>query len=89
MFCIELEHIYSTVKSRFSVRGIMAIMKNENREAGFGKRLADLRKQRGLTQQLCELVGVHVLAALELRKQPLAANFGSDSEDGTRLRRNG
>lgn len=39
----------------------MTMMKNGNKETGFGKRLADLRKQRGFTQQqLCELVGVHV-----------------------------
>jgi len=57
----RLEYIHSTVKSIFKVRGMMSLMKNENREAGFGKRLAELRKQRGLTQQqLCELVGVHV-----------------------------
>jgi transcriptional regulator with XRE-family HTH domain len=36
-------------------------MKNGQTESSFGKRLADVRKQRGLTQQqLCELVGVHV-----------------------------
>lgn len=40
---------------------MIAIMKNGITEMSFGKRLAELRKKRGLTQQqLCDLIGVHV-----------------------------
>lgn len=40
---------------------MMSAMKKDAPASGFGKRLAGLRKKRGLTQQqLCDLVGVHV-----------------------------
>lgn len=40
---------------------MMSAMKKDVPTNGFGKRLAELRKKRSLTQQqLCDLVGVHV-----------------------------
>ena len=40
---------------------MISAMKKDVPVSGFGKRLAELRKKRSLTQQqLCDLVGVHV-----------------------------
>ncbi len=54
----NVEHSLACVKMLFSLVLLCAVRKMT---MSFGKRLAELRRRRGLTQQqLCELVNVHV-----------------------------